>query len=503
MRIRDLITKQTILEITATQPGVVVYNFSGPTNKDVTIDKIIHNAEMIRQGKAKLDWYDHLNQFVNDTANGVTFDLADAAAAYVNSWANGTPYADEYKKFATASKEYAKLPGALSTHVSIPKSVPIIGGEHDPSLGDVAGSVFGYGGAAVKGAYLGGKTAMKVARKTLGGNTGRTIARKGGAVVGGTAGLLGSAAPGAFLDPDTYGDDEPAQQTKESTMKRINENQLINSADRLRSLLEQEIPAPSAYKGSTGSQEVQKLNPDKIKDVNKIYPGQQFKMADGQTITVKPGDTLDKLSAAHPAPTATTSDMGQEVNQLKTAAASSTPVKTNGPQNITSQGPEVKATDPVASSPVKKVSATMDEDGNIIVTKLDGTLIIIGPDDKIIPQGQGREGEVAPGQLQPLDYQTKEPLKKGADGKWYNSKGEERDSLHGGPVNTDGTAQFRSLTPKQENFQKSVSGNHLNVSDPKIKAMQARADQDPNGVNYRTSVQEEHALARIIQLSRG
>jgi hypothetical protein len=80
---------------------------------------------------------------------------------------------------------------------------------------------------------------------------------------------------------------------------------------------------------------------------------------------------------------------------------------------------------------------------------------------------------------------------------------EERDSLHGGPVNTDGTAQFRSLTPKQENFQKSVSGNHLDVSDPRIKAIQAKADQDPDGVNYRTSVQEEHALARIIQLSRG
>jgi hypothetical protein len=52
MRIRDLITKQTIFEITATQPGVVVYNFSSPTNKDVTVDKIKHNAEMIRQGKA-------------------------------------------------------------------------------------------------------------------------------------------------------------------------------------------------------------------------------------------------------------------------------------------------------------------------------------------------------------------------------------------------------------------------------------------------------------------
>ena len=47
----------------------------------------------------------------------------------------------------------------------------------------------------------------------------------------------------------------------------------------------------------------------------------------------------------------------------------------------------------------------------------------------------------------PKDYQTREPLKKGPDGKWRNSKGEERDSMHGGPV-IDGAAQFRSLTPR-------------------------------------------------------
>lgn len=49
----------------------------------------------------------------------------------------------------------------------------------------------------------------------------------------------------------------------------------------------------------------------------------------------------------------------------------------------------------------------------------------------------------------PKDYQTKEPLKKGADGKWRNSKGEERDSMHGGPLNKDGSAQFRSMTAKK------------------------------------------------------
>jgi len=48
----------------------------------------------------------------------------------------------------------------------------------------------------------------------------------------------------------------------------------------------------------------------------------------------------------------------------------------------------------------------------------------------------------------PKDYQTKEPLTKGPDGKWRNSKGEERDSLHGGPISAGGGAMFRSLTPR-------------------------------------------------------
>ena len=53
------------------------------------------------------------------------------------------------------------------------------------------------------------------------------------------------------------------------------------------------VPAP--YKGSAGSQQIQKLNPA-IKDVNKIQVGQTFKMPDGSNYTVKPGDTLDKIA---------------------------------------------------------------------------------------------------------------------------------------------------------------------------------------------------------------
>jgi LysM repeat protein len=56
-----------------------------------------------------------------------------------------------------------------------------------------------------------------------------------------------------------------------------------------------EVERPAPYRGSAGSQEIQKLNPS-IKDVNKIQAGQTFKMPDGSNYTVKPGDTLDKIA---------------------------------------------------------------------------------------------------------------------------------------------------------------------------------------------------------------
>jgi hypothetical protein len=51
----------------------------------------------------------------------------------------------------------------------------------------------------------------------------------------------------------------------------------------------------SAYKGSQGSQAIQALNPE-IADVNKIRTGQELKMPDGSTYTVKKGDALDRIA---------------------------------------------------------------------------------------------------------------------------------------------------------------------------------------------------------------
>ena len=44
---------------------------------------------------------------------------------------------------------------------------------------------------------------------------------------------------------------------------------------------------------------------------------------------------------------------------------------------------------------------------------------------------------------------------------------------------------------------------HLDVADPKIKALQAKADSDPNNASFTTTVREDQSLARIISLARG
>ena len=50
------------------------------------------------------------------------------------------------------------------------------------------------------------------------------------------------------------------------------------------------------YAGSKGAQAIQQLNPG-IKDINKIYVGQELVMPDGGRYRVQSGDTLDKIAA--------------------------------------------------------------------------------------------------------------------------------------------------------------------------------------------------------------
>lgn len=56
-------------------------------------------------------------------------------------------------------------------------------------------------------------------------------------------------------------------------------------------------PAQSSeYKGSVGAQNIQKVNPNKIANVNKIYAGDTINLPGGGTYTIKAGDTLDSIA---------------------------------------------------------------------------------------------------------------------------------------------------------------------------------------------------------------
>ena len=102
-------------------------------------------------------------------------------------------------------------------------------------------------------------------------------------------------------------------------------------------------PAKTPYKGNAGAQEIQKLNPA-IKDVNKIYPGQKFKMPDGSTYTVKPGDTLDKIAkGAKPA------EATKGFDRFDKAPQAATPPTVRGPTQPAATPPA--ATPPAATPP--------------------------------------------------------------------------------------------------------------------------------------------------------
>ena len=88
----------------------------------------------------------------------------------------------------------------------------------------------------------------------------------------------------------------------------------------------------------------------------------------------------------------------------------------------------------------------------------------------------------------PKDYQTREPLKKGPDGKWRNSKGEERDSMHGGPLRPDGSATMRSMTSRKEESLEDAYESFLN------KLISEESDLFNNDESSSVALQKLNAL---------
>ena len=95
------------------------------------------------------------------------------------------------------------------------------------------------------------------------------------------------------------------------------------------------------------------------------------------------------------------------------------------------------------------------------------------------------------------DYQTGEPLKQGPDGKWYNSKGEERDPMHGGPLRPDGSATLRSLVPKPPKPSANMDKPNPAPTQPTNITPPANSDNSKISINMPESVQ----LAEMLKIA--
>ena len=136
-------SKESLFELRATAPGVKIYN--DPVVGILTPDQVRHNLNMLKQGKAELDWKDHVGQQVQDASNEISMGVADKVAAYVDSLRNNTKYADELNKYRDLTAAYSANTQAMNlrrgvkaaTGYEISKDNPV--GNMTP--GDVAGNL--------------------------------------------------------------------------------------------------------------------------------------------------------------------------------------------------------------------------------------------------------------------------------------------------------------------------------------------------------------------------
>lgn len=168
--------KKIICELRATQKGVTIYQ---PDKSGyLSPEQVKHNIEMLKTGKAELDWTDHVGANMQDFANMATFGFADKAAAYLDSLKRGSSgYEAELEKYRSGTQAYASNKNAGNLRNAV-KS--ITGYEMDAdnpfgnaTPGDIAGLLVGGAGlwnAGVKGATKlgGGKIAQNLGGLTTG-----------------------------------------------------------------------------------------------------------------------------------------------------------------------------------------------------------------------------------------------------------------------------------------------------------------------------------------------
>jgi hypothetical protein len=132
-------------------------------------------------------------------------------------------------------------------------------------------------------------------------------------------------------------------------------------------------PQNSGYKGSMGAQSLMALNPDKIKNVNKIKAGDSIDLGGGNMYKIQKGDTLDKIAQRMTKPS------GQQTNNPAPAPVAPAPV----------------APAPVAPAPETQAATTQNRPGgyqgpigdNIPNDPLPAPAPVLGTPENPYPQG--------------------------------------------------------------------------------------------------------------------
>ena len=183
--------KESLLELKATAPGVKIYD--DPIVGTLTPDQIRHNLNMLKQGKAELDWKDHLGQQVQDASNMLSWGVADKVAAYVDSLRHNTKYADELNKYRDITAAYGANDQAINLRKGV-KATTGYGIDKDNPIGNITpGDIAGMAAQAPIDAYL----ALKGAAGAKG---------KVGKYIRGTAAMM---APGIALGQVAEPDEAP------------------------------------------------------------------------------------------------------------------------------------------------------------------------------------------------------------------------------------------------------------------------------------------------------
>ena len=175
-------------------------------------------------------------------------------------------------------------------------------------------------------------------------------------------------------------------------------------------------PAPTAtpYRGNQGAREIQAVNPS-IKDVNKIQAGQRLKLPDSdEDYVVQKGDTLDKIGKMYRSGEiggrVTGTTQGGEPIPPQTPPAPAAAVQPTAPTASGSQPAAAARPQPAAPAAATQPNAGTSQTN---LTHPPGTQVQLK-----IHNVKDRGKLVNGGK--PMDI----TVMKGADGKWYNPKGQ-------------------------------------------------------------------------------